>query len=117
MAATRSFLILPLIALIAIAVITAFIAAVVVLIVLLVRRANRQTAASEPEPPKRPLSEILREHRTRAGMTQEYVAEALGISRQAVSKWEAGASEPTAANLAALAVLYGVPEEELMRSR
>ncbi|MBQ2708028.1 MAG: helix-turn-helix transcriptional regulator [Clostridia bacterium] len=117
MAATRSILILPIIALIAIAVIAAFIAAVVVLIVLLVRRSNRQTAASAPEPPKRPLSEILREHRTRAGMTQEYVAEALGISRQAVSKWEAGASEPTAANLAALAALYGVPEGELMRSR
>jgi len=100
-------------ALIAVAVITA----VVVLIVMLVRRANRQTAASAPEPTKRPLSEILREHRTRAGMTQEYVAEALGISRQAVSKWEAGASEPTAANLAALAALYGVPEGELMRSR
>ena len=113
MAATRNIFILAVAALIAFAVITA----IVILIVLLVLRTNRQTAASVPEPPKRPLSEILREHRTRAGMTQEYVAEALGISRQAVSKWEAGASEPTAANLAALARLYGVPKEELMRSR
>ena len=95
------------------------IAAIVALIVLLVRHANRQTAASAPAPEsaKRPLSEILRELRTRAGMTQEYVAEALDISRQAVSKWESGASEPTSANLSALAELYGVPEEELMRSR
>ena len=87
MAATRYIFFLPVVALIAIPVITAFIAAVVILIVLLVRRANRQTAASESEPPKRPLSEILREHRTRAGMTQEYVAEALGITRPTLNSW------------------------------
>ena len=98
-------------------VILAVIAAIVVVIVMLVRWANRQASQPAPEPPKRPLSEILKEHRTRCGMTQEYVAEALGISRQAVSKWEAGASEPTASNLTALAELYGVPADELMRSR
>ena len=48
-------------------------------------------------------------------MTQEFVAEAVGVSRQAVSKWETGAADPSTANLLALAKLYGVPAEELLR--
>lgn len=42
------------------------------------------------------------------------MAEALGVSRQAVSKWENGTSEPSTANLMALAKLYGVPVDELL---
>ena len=60
------------------------------------------------------LAEKLREHRVRCKMTQEFVAEALGVSRQAVSKWENGASDPSTANLIALAKLYGVSPEELL---
>lgn len=63
----------------------------------------------------RSLGETLRDHRTRCQMTQEYVAEALGVSRQAVSKWEKGLSSPSTANLLALAKLYGVSVEELLR--
>ena len=48
-------------------------------------------------------------------MTQEFVAQALGISRQAVSKWENGTSEPTTTNLIALAKLFGVEPEDLLR--
>ncbi len=47
-------------------------------------------------------------------MTQEFVAEALGVSRQAVSKWETGATDPSTANLIALAKLYGVPAQQLL---
>ena len=39
---------------------------------------------------KRSLEETLREHRTQRQMTQEFVAESIGVSRQAVSKWEKG---------------------------
>ena len=39
---------------------------------------------------KRSLGEVLKEHRTRCKMTQEFVAEALGVTRQAVSKWKSG---------------------------
>lgn len=60
------------------------------------------------------LGERLREHRTRCKMSQEFVAEALGVSRQAVSKWENGASDPSTANLIALAKLYGVSAETLL---
>ena len=64
---------------------------------------------------KRSLGEELKEHRTRCKMTQEFVAEALGVTRQAVSKWESGRSDPSTSNLLALARLYGVPAEELLR--
>ena len=48
-------------------------------------------------------------------MTQEFVAEAIGVSRQAVSKWESGASDPSTTNLIALANLYGLTAEELLQ--
>lgn len=63
----------------------------------------------------RTLGEILKAHRTACKMTQEFVAEALGVSRQAVSKWESGASDPSTANLIAIAKLYGVSAEEILR--
>ena len=48
-------------------------------------------------------------------MTQEFVAESLGVSRQTVSKWENGSADPSTTNLLALAKLYGVAAEELLR--
>ena len=65
---------------------------------------------------RRSLGETLKEYRTRGNMTQEFVAEQLGISRQAVSKWENGTSDPSTSNLLALAKLYGVSAEELLRN-
>ena len=64
---------------------------------------------------KRSLGEALKAHRTRCKMTQEFVAETIGVSRQAVSKWESGASDPSTSNLLALAKLYGVSAEDLLR--
>ena len=61
------------------------------------------------------LGEALKEHRTRCQMTQEFVAEHLGVSRQAVSKWENGTSDPSTSNLLALAKLYNISPEELLR--
>ena len=65
---------------------------------------------------RRSLGEVLRDHRVRCKMTQEFVAESLGVSRQAVSKWETGAADPSTSNLLALAKLFGVSAEELLRS-
>ena len=64
---------------------------------------------------RRSLGEVLKEHRVRCKMTQEFVAESLGVSRQAVSKWETGTADPSTSNLLALAKLYGVAAEELLR--
>ena len=65
---------------------------------------------------RRSLGEVLKEHRVRCKMTQEFVAETLGVSRQAVSKWETGTADPSTSNLLALAKLFGISAEELLRS-
>ena len=64
---------------------------------------------------RRSLGEALKAHRTECKMTQEFVAEHLGVSRQAVSKWETGTSDPSTSNLLALAKLYGLRAEELLQ--
>ena len=61
------------------------------------------------------LSEVLKEQRGRHRMTQEFVAESLGVSRQAVSKWENGTSDPSTGNLISLAKLYGISTGDLLR--
>ena len=48
-------------------------------------------------------------------LTQEQLADLLGVSRQSVSKWENGSADPSTANLIALARLYGVDPGELLR--
>lgn len=60
------------------------------------------------------LHDNLKEARKRKGMSQEVVAEQLGITHQAVAKWELGQSKPASRNLQALAELYEVPVEELL---
>lgn len=64
---------------------------------------------------RKSLGETIKAHRMARNMTQEFVAGELGVSRQAVSKWESGATEPSTSNLLALARLFGVPAEELLR--
>lgn len=64
----------------------------------------------------RSLGEALKENRIRCQMTQEFVTETLGVSRQSVSKWENGTSDPNTSNLIALAKLYGISAEELLKS-
>ena len=61
------------------------------------------------------LGEVIKRYRTQRKMTQEFVAESLGVSRQAVSKWESGASDPSTTNLMALAKLFGVTAEEILK--
>lgn len=62
------------------------------------------------------IPEIIRQAREELGMTQEDLAERLEVSRQAVSKWELGASVPSPENLKLLEELLGVtfpaPEAE-----
>ncbi|UTH07142.1 helix-turn-helix transcriptional regulator [Macrococcoides canis] len=49
-------------------------------------------------------------------MTQEFVAETIGVSRQAVSKWESGKSDPSTSNLYVLAKLYKISAEKLLNN-
>lgn len=52
---------------------------------------------------RKSLGEALKVHRTQCKMTQEFVAETIGVSRQAVSKWENGLSVPDAGMLVRIA--------------
>ena len=51
--------------------------------------------------------------RRERGYSQEYIGERLGVSRQAVSKWDQNQSAPDTANLIALSELLGVSVEYL----
>ncbi|MCM1523139.1 MAG: helix-turn-helix domain-containing protein [Ruminococcus sp.] len=53
--------------------------------------------------------------RKQCGMTQEEVAERIGVSRQAVAKWEKGESVPDMYNCIALAELFDVTVDDLVK--
>ena len=60
------------------------------------------------------MAQRLVDRRKTAGLSQEALAAQLGVSRQAVSKWERSESSPDIENLIALAALYGVSLDELL---
>ena len=88
---------------------------IVLLIRALLKYLNDKKTTPQQEILRRSLGEVLKEYRQQSGMTQEYVAEALNVSRQAVSKWETGAAEPATSNLLARAKLSGVDPGDLLR--
>ena len=60
------------------------------------------------------IAERLQELRKKAGYSQEQVAEQLGLSRQAVSKWESGQGKPEIDNVVKLVELYGVSADYIL---
>lgn len=97
-----------------------FLVAVAGYVVYLVIKALRKYTRSVPVRKEKAenaktLGEVLKQHRLNCKMTQEFVAETLGVSRQAVSKWESGASAPSTTNLMALAKVFDVSAEELLK--
>ena len=60
------------------------------------------------------LDEKLVRLRKEKGLTQLELAEAVKVSRQAVSKWEAGGAVPSTDNLKGLSDLFGVPVDFLL---
>ena len=115
----RIFFVIPL-ALILLA-LAVFCIVMFVKLLILVFKALRKYVNSEPqrheaEILRRSLGEVLKDHRMRCSMTQEFVAESLGVSRQAVSKWENGTADPSTSNLLKLAKLYGISPEDLIRA-
>ena len=101
--------------LIGVAVIAAFITVGIFLIRALSRYVKSGNVRKEKSSIKKSLGEVLKQHREECKMTQEFVAAAIGVSRQAVSKWETGASDPSTYNLLTLAKLFNTTAEELLR--
>ena len=93
-------------------------AGIVYLIILIVKALKKYVNSKEVREEKKAvaksLGEALKENRIRCQMTQEFVAETLGVSRQSVSKWENGSSDPNTSNLIALSKLYKISPEELL---
>ena len=77
---------------------------------------NSSEIRSEKKDVKASLGETIKRYRIDRKMTQEFVAERIGVSRQAVSKWESGASDPSTTNLISLARLFDITPEELLRN-
>ncbi len=57
----------------------------------------------------------LKNARTKSGLTQEKVAEEIGVSRQSVSNWENGRSYPDIVSVIKLSDLYSVSLDELLK--
>ena len=73
-------------------------AGIVYLFILIVKALKKYVNSKEVREEKKAvaksLGEALKENRIHCQMTQEFVAETLGVSRQSVSKWENGSSDP-----------------------
>lgn len=75
---------------------------------------NSSTGRKEQAITTKNMCEILKEMRQNKHMTQEYVADQIGVSRQTLYKWEKGMSEPSMSNLITLANLYDMDIEDLI---
>lgn len=63
------------------------------------------------------LEEKLTHLRKREGLTQQKLADALNVSRQAISKWEVGTAVPSTDNLIHLGRLFGVAVDVLVNEQ
>lgn len=60
------------------------------------------------------IAERLQELRKQSGYSQEQVAEMLGLSRQAISKWESGQGKPEIDNIVKLTEIYDVSADYIL---
>lgn len=105
-----------LIALIPILIVWGVIIYVVYLLIVALRKyIKSEPVRKEKEEYSKKLGGVIKKHRMECQMTQEFVAETLGVSRQAVSKWENGSSDPSTTNLIALASLFDITPEEMLK--
>ena len=91
-----------------------------VYVVYLLIKALRKYLSSRPEREERQenakhIGQVIKNHRVRCNMTQEFLADRFGVSRQAVSKWEKGQSDPSTTNLIALAKIFDITPEEMLK--
>ena len=63
------------------------------------------------------LVEKLQKLRKDNNLSQEQLAEKIGVSRQAISKWERGEATPDSDNLICLAKIYNISLDELISSK
>ena len=88
---------------------------VYLLIVALRKYIKSKPVREEKEEYAKTLGGVIKKHCIECQMTQEFVAETLGVSRQAVSKWENGSSDPSTTNLIALANIFDITPKEMLK--
>lgn len=93
---------------------------VIYFISLLIKALKKYLSSSEIRKEKKniaiSLGEILKRARIEKNMSQEFVSETLGVSRQSISKWENGVSDPSTSNLISLSKLYNIQLDDLLDS-
>ena len=62
------------------------------------------------------LSDNIRNYRKENNLSQDELAEKLGVSRQSISLWENGQTQPTVDNIIALAKIFNITADELLES-
>ena len=60
------------------------------------------------------LSDNIKRYRKEIGMSQDELAEKLDVSRQSVSLWETGQTQPTIENVISLAKIFGITSDALL---
>ena len=93
----------------------AFVFFIILGILALIKYLRSKDVRQEKTVIRKSLGGAIKAHRIEHKMTQEFVAETLGVSRQAISKWENGTSDPSTSNLIALAKLFGISGEDLLK--
>lgn len=63
------------------------------------------------------LSEKILQSRKALGLSQEQLAEQVGVSRQSISKWETGQSAPELDKLVTLSQVFGISTDELLGNK
>lgn len=87
----------------------------VLVVMALLKYIKSKDVRQEKSKTRKSLGETLKGHRTRCKVTQEFVVETIGVSRQAVSKWENGTSDPSTSNLIAISKLFNIYPEDLLK--
>lgn len=62
------------------------------------------------------LSDNIKKYRKEKNLSQDELAEQLGVSRQSISLWETGQTQPTIENIIALATVFGISTDSLLGS-
>lgn len=89
--------------------------ALIMLILALLKYLKTNEIRNEYRKEAQSLGYIIYKHRIEAGMSQEILSQRLGITRQAISKWENGTSDPSATNLMALADIFKIKVEDMLK--
>ena len=79
----------------------------------MITKSERKVASTAKHAALKSLGARLRKARINADLTQADVANRIEVSAQTVGNWEAGRNEPDETAIESLAVLYGVPSEEI----